>query len=116
MGTPATGYQPLYNGQYSTTVDRNSMERVVTRLLKKLGKRKGLMLALNGAAVGGAAQVNRKRVAHSLTELGGIRQIENNYLVNRNTAAADETAGDALLNQTTRIATPTNKAGRWPYL
>ena len=116
MATSATGYQPLFNSQYSTTVDRNSLERVVTKLIKKLGKRKGLMLALNGAAVGGAASVNRKRVAHSLTELGGVRTIENNYLVNRNTAAADETAGDALLNQTTRIATPTNRAGTWRYL
>lgn len=113
--TPATGYSPLF-GAYSTTVDRNSMERVLTRLMKKLGKRKGLMLALNGAAVGGAASVNRKRVTHSRTELGGVRTIENNYLVNRNTVAADETDGDNLLNKSTRITTPTNAAGAWRYL
>ena len=111
----ATGYSPLF-GTYSTTVDRNSLERIATKLFKRMNKRRGLMLALNGAATGGTATVQEKRVAHSTTNLGGVRSIETFTYVNRATTAADETAGDKVLNEDSRITTPTNKAGNWPAL
>lgn len=103
-------YSPLF-GSYSLQVNRNPLERAVTRLMKKMGKRQELMLELNGAGTGATATASRKRVAHSTTELGGIRTIETYNEVNRATTAADETAGDALLSKSSRIATPTNKAG-----
>lgn len=109
----ATGYQPLYSSAYATTVSRNPLERAATRLFRRMNSRRGLMLALNGAATGGTATVQEKRVAHSTTNLGGVRSIETMTYVNRATTAADETAGDNVLNKTSRIATPTNKAGTW---
>lgn len=111
-----TGYQPLYNSAYALTVDRSPMERAVTRIMRRLQKRRGLMVALNGAAAGGTATVQEKRVAHSLTNLGGVRTIETFTYVGRATTSADETAGDNLLTQDSRIATPTNRAGTWPQL
>lgn len=112
----ATGYQPLYNSAYATTVSRSALERAATRLFKRMNARRGLMLALNGAAPGATATVQEKRVAHSRTELGGVRSIETFTYVNRATTAADETAGDKVLNEDSRITTPTNRAGNWPYL
>lgn len=103
-------YSPLF-GTYSLQVDRNPLERAVTRLMKKMGKRQELMLTLNGATAGSAALSSRKRVAHSTTELGGVRSVEAYNEVNRVTTATDKTHGDNLLSKSTRIATPTNKAG-----
>jgi hypothetical protein len=110
-------YSPLFGGNYAPTVDRNSMERVVTRLMKKLGKRQRIMVALNGTAVGGAtATSSRKQVQHSTTELGGRRTIQTYYDVNRTTTAADKTANDALLFKSTRINTPTARPSYWNNL
>jgi hypothetical protein len=110
-----TGYSPLF-GTLTLQVDRNPLEKMVSRAFRRMNKRRGLMLALNGAATGGTATVTEKRVAHSTTNLGGVRTIETNTYVNRATAAADETAGDEVLTLNTRIATPTNGAGTWPNL
>jgi hypothetical protein len=111
-----TGYQPLYNNAYAITVDRNSIERNVSRILRRLPKKRALMLALNGAAAGGTATGTQKRVAHSTTELGGVRAVETQTYVNRATVSADETAIDGLIYTDSRIATPTARPSYWNNL
>lgn len=69
--------------------------------------RRELMETLNGAAAGSAALKTLSRVAHS-EELGGVRTIETETLVDRNTTAADEAAIDAdVLSLSTRTYDPT---------
>lgn len=111
-----TGFQPLYNNAYVPLVNRNPLEKTVSRAFRRMNSRRGLMVALNGAATGGTATVQEKRVQHDRDMLGGVRPIETFTYVNRATNAADETAGDELLVLNSRIATPSNGAGTWPAL
>lgn len=103
-------YTPLY-GTYSMAVNRNPLERVVTRIIRRLGRRQRLMITLNGVVAGSTATSSRKRVVHSTTELGGRRSIETYNEINRATTAADVTAGTALLSKSSRTANPSNRAG-----
>lgn len=66
-----------------------------------------LMETLNGAAAGSAASKTLSRVA-AAEELGGVRTIETETLVGRNTDAADESAIDAdILSLSTKTYNPT---------
>lgn len=107
-------HSEFWGGSYTPIVNRSPLERSITRLVKKLAKRQELMLTLNGAAAGSAANASRARVAHSLEELGGVRSIETYNEVSRNTTSQDKTDIDSLLSQSSRIATPANAAGDWP--
>lgn len=110
----ATGYSGFWGGSLTLLVDRNPLERVLTRTLKKIGKRQELMLTLNGAAAGSTATKAKGQVSHSTSELGGVRTVASVNEVNRATTSADKTAGDALLSQSTRVTTPSDGAGDWP--
>jgi len=66
-----------------------------------------LMETLDGAAAGSAASKILTRIV-AAEELGGVRAIENETLVSRNTAAADVTAINAdILSLSTRTYDPT---------
>lgn len=69
------------------------------RAAQALGKKslralRELMLTLDGATAGSTAAETNGRVAHS-TELGGVRTIESEELVNRATVAGDVTIVNA---------------------
>lgn len=104
-------YSPLYDNNFPLNTVKTPLDRVLATRIRGLRKRAALMKALNGAAPGGTATWAQKRVQANTTEQGGKRVIETYNLVNRATTAADETYIDKLLAPTSRIATPTNKAG-----
>lgn len=111
-----TSYSDFW-GAYTPLINRSSNQRLVTRLYRHMKLRRGLGLALNGAAVGGAALVQEKRVAASATEQGQIRPIEVRDIVNRVTTAADKTAQDTQFLKSSRVtqtAANANKAGTFP--
>lgn len=65
------------------------------RASQALGKKqtyalRELMITLNGAAAGSAASATQTRIA-AAEELGGVRTIETETLVSRNTTAGDAT-------------------------
>lgn len=107
-------YSPLYNNVFPLNTTKTPLDRVLATMFRGVSKRAALMKALNGAAAGGTAMASRKRVVASTVENGGVRAIETYNLVNRATTSADETYIDGLLDPTSRIATPTNKAGNFP--
>jgi hypothetical protein len=84
-------------GQFRTQIARLLRSRTYSR-----GSFAGLMLALSGAAAGGAALVQHKRVKSSQNlsqnDQGGLRVIETFDDVNRVTTAADETLLEAAYN------------------
>ena len=105
---------PLFDNSFPLRTTKFAGDRVLANMFRGADKRAALMKALNGAAAGGTATATRKRVQHSQSELGGKRTIETFTLINRATTATDETIGDTILSPTSRIATPTNKAGTFP--
>lgn len=111
--TTATGYSPLWGNSLSLLVDRNPMKRALGRLMRRMPKDQELMLTLNGAAAGQTAAATRKRVAHSTTELGGVRTIEMREIVNRVTTAGDETQIDADLIQESQPTYASDAKGSW---
>lgn len=71
-----------------------------------------LMETLNGAAAGSAASKTLSRVANS-TELGGVRTVETETLVGRNTTAGDATTINAdVLSLNSRTHDPTPAVNR----
>lgn len=113
---PNTAYSDFW-GAYSLLINRSANERHVTRRYRKMKERRALALALNGAAVGGAALATEKRVAASAVEQGQVRPIEVRTIVNRVTTAADKTRQDNMLLKNSHIvqtAANANKAGTWP--
>lgn len=113
---PQTSYSDFW-GAYAPLINRSPNERNITRKFRRMKFRRALGLALNGAAVGGAALYQEKRVAPSTTEQGQIRPIETRDYVNRVTAAADKTAMDRMLLKNSHIvqtAANANKAGTFP--
>lgn len=109
VATVKGGFWPE-NGINSLSQVGNSALR--RRASQALGKKstyalRELMETLNGAAAGSAASKTLSRVAAS-EELGGVRTIETETLVGRNTAAADESAIDAdILSLSTKTYDPT---------
>lgn len=84
-------------GQYSTSysgikTDGGGLRRKVAMTLnkKQLRGMREMMATLNGAAAGSAASAVNGRVEAN-EELGGVRTIESETLVNENSAAADVT-------------------------
>lgn len=92
-----------------------SQRKVLSRQYFKLGRRtrviRELFDTLVGAAAGGTAELTQSRVAHSTTELGGVRTIETQTLVNRATDADDVTDLKGYLSTDSEIATPDDAAG-----
>jgi hypothetical protein len=95
--------------QYSATLSQTGSRGAAARLAALALGRKGaqalreLMKELNGAAAGQPAVSGQYRIEAN-TELGGVRDVEFETFINRNTAAADETLIDqdvlALSSQT----------------
>lgn len=83
----------FWSNSYSFIRDKSSLRKKIAQLLNYPSMRKDreLITELLGAAAGEAALAQLKRVAHSTSELGGVRSVETVDLVNRVTAAADDT-------------------------
>jgi hypothetical protein len=85
--------------QYAATLSQVSGINFARREAAKMLNKKGtyalreLMETLNGAAAGSAASKTLGRIEAN-SELGGVRVVETETLVGRNTASADETAID----------------------
>lgn len=107
----------FWNDSFSFIQDQSSFRKQIARLLdrKQLRKDRALISTLLGAAAGSAASATLKRVAHSTSELGGVRTIETETLVSRNTTAADDTelTTDYLTYSSRPSSYPTDKATRW---
>lgn len=125
MTTPATatvlgGFWPT-NGVNSlaSLSGEQSQRREIAQDFGVRGQlaNRAIMTALLGAAPGGTATKNITRVAPS-TELGGLRAIETQALVNRATTAADVTEFTAdyltLTTRTTLGASPPANLDRNP--
>lgn len=101
---PENGVSSLTQSSGVGTARRKAAQALATKGTMALRE---LMETLNGAAAGAAASKVLTRIAHS-EELGGVRTIENETLVGRNTTAADESAIDAdILSLSTRTYDPT---------
>lgn len=104
----------FWNDAYSFIDGRAPIERGIARRFNKRGMRdvRELMLELLGVAPGAAALEQFKRVtsgtAFSLTAFGGARTIETVDLVNRVTAAADDTTISA------RVLAYNSQPASWP--
>lgn len=110
VATVKGGFWPE-NGVTSLTQvnGKGSMRRRAAQALATKGTYalRELMETLDGAASGSAASKVLTRVANS-EELGGVRTIENETLVDRNTTADDITAINAdILSLSTRTYDPT---------
>lgn len=114
-----TGFAPFSSGNpldakvysfltYAQGGQKVSIERRISKLMRKpqMAAIKAVMLALNGAAVGGAALATKPFVRAQDTspgdvtavgELGGVRAVDIVNLINRVTVASDETYVDNLL-------------------
>lgn len=104
-------YSPLYDNNFPLNTTRTPLDWALARLVRGNRKRAAIMKALNGVAPGATAQWAPKRVAYS-SENGGKRTIETYNLINRATTAADrDLINTQILSNTSRIATPVNKAG-----
>ena len=100
------GYALSTLTQVSTT---DAGKRTASQALASKGQRslRERMETLNGAAAGGAALKVNKRIAAS-AELGGVRAIESENLVNRNTTAGDITEiNEDVLALSTKTYDPT---------
>lgn len=91
-----------------------SARKVLSRNYFKVGRRtrviRELMDTLLGAAAGGTAALTQSRVQHSISELGGVRVIETQTMINRATVAGDVTDTKAYLSTDSKIATPDDGA------
>lgn len=105
---------PLFDNAFPLNTKKSPSDRILSMLLRGTTRRAALMKALNGANAGGTAAATEKRVAHSTSELGGVRPIETRTVINRATTNADKTGIDSILSMTSRIATPRNLAGTYP--
>lgn len=110
----ATYYSPLYSGNFPLNTVKGENDRLIARVMRGSGKRAALMKALNGVVPGSLATDTRKRIAAGYEGVGGIKPIETFTVLSRNTTAGDVTFINKLLAPTSRIATPTNLAGKWP--
>lgn len=104
----------LFDGTYAFIRSKSSLRKVIARIFNQKSMRsdRELISELLGAAAGDAALAELKRVAHSTTELGGVRAIETEELVDRVTTAGDvtELTADLLTYNSRNNAYPTNRA------
>ena len=106
----------FWGGSYAFIRPVGGLRKRIARLLDQRGMRKDRQLVniLLGAAAGSTATATNKRVAHSTSELGGLRTIETETLVNRATTAADDTdLTTNLLTYASRPTYPTDRARSW---
>jgi hypothetical protein len=102
MAMPAWSglFDGVHNTPHSLINQQPNIERDISRQLRKPGNRalKGLIRALTGAATGGTATEQYRRVtavrADSNFNMGGVRPIEVVSDVNRVTTSADKTRID----------------------
>jgi hypothetical protein len=99
----------------SSTQGSGYARKQIARLFgtKGLMDERELAETLNGVVAGSAAVKTLARVANS-SELGGVRAIESETIINRNTTAADVTALNAdffSFSTKTTLASPANKDG-----
>lgn len=92
-----TTYSPIFGNSYTQINTNSTLRKRIAQALSHVGMRKDreLLATLLGTASGSAAAASQVRVAHSLTELGGLRAVETQTFVNRNTTAGDITDLDA---------------------
>lgn len=94
----------------ATAHTTSSWKRRISQLLSNKANfaLREIMETLNGAAAGSAASKTLTRIAHSTSDLGGVRAIETETFVSRNTAAADVTDINAdLLSLSSKTYDPT---------
>lgn len=106
----STGFSGLFDTIQPTghtLLDTDPQKQRLAKILRRNGARElnELMLTLNGAAAGEAAlkQYSRVQFADDVgnpVAHGGARTIETVTVINRVSAAADETAIDGILNET----------------
>lgn len=87
------------DGPHSLQFNRPSARRNVARLFRKRGMRqfRELIIELTGSAPGNAALQQNTRVTHDADNLGGVRTVEVQDLINRVTTSADATDIDTEL-------------------
>lgn len=98
------GFWPTNGVSSMTQYGKGGQRRIIAEILNKKSNLalRALMVALDGVAPGAATAKTLTRVANS-TELGGVRTIETETLINRVSAAGDVTNINAdLLTLTTR--------------
>lgn len=107
----------VFSGGHSLLVNKCNLRNLVANHMRKRGmaKDRELITTLLGAAAGETASLAEKRVAAVAggENLGGVRTIETNTIINRATTAADVTAmNDYLSNINDRAPTyPGDKSG-----
>lgn len=113
-------WEGVHNQAHALTGAQENIKRRLSRILEKPGARElqELMLTLNGATAGSAALATYKRVEAAVDRTtavvgGGSRTIETVTVVNRNTAAADKTEIDTILNDSFAVSSyPNSGDGR----
>ena len=102
-------YSPIF-GTLSVT-DRKALSRQYFKLGRRTRVIRELMDTLINGAVGATAALTQARVQHSISELGGVRVIETQTLINRATDADDATDLTNYLSEDSKIATPDDASG-----
>lgn len=89
----------FWGDSYAFIKSKSSLREVIAQLLnvKSMRSDRALLSTLLGASAGSTATATLKRISHSQTELGGVRPVETETLVNRATTAADDTELTAAL-------------------
>lgn len=107
----------LFGSSYSFIRSKSSLRENIAQLLnvKSMRSDRALLAALLGSAAGGTASATLKRVAHDTIELGGLRTVETETLINRVTTFGDDTelTNDLLTFNSQSNAYPVDAATRW---
>lgn len=103
------GYSPIFGDL--TLSGRKALTRRYFRTGRATRVIRELYDTLVNGAVGATAALTQARVAHSITELGGVRPIETQTLINRATVAGDATDLTDYLSEDSKVATPADVAG-----
>lgn len=83
------GYSPIF-GELTLT-NRKALSRQYFKLGRRTRVIRELLDTLIGAAAGGTASLTQKRIQHSRVELGGVRVVETQTMINRASTATDVT-------------------------
>jgi len=83
----------FWGNNYQFVQDQSNYRKIIARMLnlKQNRKDRALLSTLLGASAGSTATATLKRVAHSVSELGGLRTVETESLVDRATTSDDDT-------------------------
>lgn len=121
-----TNYSGLWNNEYGENYsplaqsvakgnDNTALSKVFANRLYGRAKFRAIIKSLVDGAVGDNATATHKRVQAErdleANVLGGKRDIETFTAINRNTTSADESEVLAALEQSTKPAYPSDKAG-----